>query len=64
MTYLSRRMREIRAEESVPAEVRTALRRGETVAFMGRRIDPVTAWRISGVWPWVDTISYLGRSGG
>jgi hypothetical protein len=63
MTYLARRMREIREEESVPGEVRAAMRRGETVQFLGRAIDPVAAWRISSVWPWVETISYRGRGG-
>lgn len=63
MTYLARRTREIREEAAVPGEVRAAMRRHETVQFMGRRIDPVTAWRISGVWPWIDTVNYLGRGG-
>lgn len=62
MSYLSRRMREIRAEESIPAAVREANRRGETVQLMGHRIDPVTAYRISGTWrPWPERVSYLGR---
>lgn len=63
MSYLSMRMREIRAEEAVPVAAREANRRGESVVFMGHRIDPITAWRISGVWPWVDAVSYLGRGG-
>ena len=61
MTYLSMRMREIREEEAVPKAVREAHRRKETVRFLGRDIDPVTAWRITGTWPWEDSVSYLGR---
>lgn len=65
MTYLSQRMREIRYEESVPAEVRAAHRRGETVKFMGRQITPLVAYRISNVWPWgyEGPINYRGRAG-
>lgn len=62
MTYLSKRMREIKDEEAVPADVREAHRNGETVRFLGRSIDPVTAWRISGVWPWVEPVNYRGRA--
>lgn len=61
MSYLSRRMREHRYEEEVPAAVRQAARDRVTVRFMSRDIDAVTAWRMSGVWPWEDAISYLGR---
>lgn len=61
MTYLSQRMREIREEEAVPAEVREACREGVKVWFMGREIDPVTAWRI-GIWPGPgETVNYMGR---
>lgn len=63
MSYLSRRMREIRYEDSVPAEARQAVRDGVTVRFMGRDIDAVTAWRID-MWPEVETVSYMGRAGG
>lgn len=61
MTYLSQRMREIREEEAVPREVREAYRRGETVRFMGKDIDPIVAWKISGNWPWEEPVSYRGR---
>lgn len=61
MTYLSQRMREIREEEAVPKEVREAHRRGETVRFMGRDIDAITAWKIN-MWPEPgETVNYMGR---
>lgn len=61
MTYLSMRMREIRKEESVPAEVRQDMRDGVTVRFMGRDVDAVTAWRI-GMWPQDSiAVNYMGR---
>lgn len=61
MTYLSRRTREISEEDAVPQRVRDAARIGATVQFMGKRIDPITAWRISGVWPWEEPVSHMGR---
>jgi hypothetical protein len=61
MTYLSRRMREHRYEDEVPADVRQDVRSGVTVRFMGRDVDAVTAWRMSGVWPWIEAVDYMGR---
>lgn len=49
MSYLSRRIREIREEEAVPKEVRQDHRAGVTFRFIGKDIDAVTAWRI-GAW--------------
>jgi hypothetical protein len=64
MTYLSKRTREIREEESVPAAVREDHRNRVTVRFIGKDIDPITAWQISKVWPWEEPVSYMGRAGG
>lgn len=61
MTYLSRRTREIREEDAIPASVRIAEREGATVRFMGHRVDAITAHRMS-IWPPVgELVSYRGR---
>lgn len=64
MSFLSRRMREIRYEEEVPIEVRRLARDGVTARFMGKDVDAVTAWRINPKLLTEDRVSYLGRAGG
>jgi hypothetical protein len=60
MTYLSRRHREIREEDGVPSSARQAARARVSVRFMGKDIDPITAWRI-GSWPVQEIVNYRGR---